>query len=71
MLWRHLGAQRGVASPELATLKSLCTREATLIEHQRMACDVLEFTWMSEHQRRALIRVVRDEVARSGDTDQL
>ena len=36
-----------------------------------MACDVLEFTWMSEQQRRALITVVRDEVARSGDTDQL
>lgn len=26
---------------------------------------------MSEHQRRALIRVVRDEVMRSGDSDQL
>ena len=70
-LWRHLGAQLGVASPELASLKALYAREATLMEHQRMACDVLEFTWMSEHQRRALVRMVRDEVARSGDTDQL
>ncbi|MBC7710466.1 MAG: DUF4158 domain-containing protein [Rhizobacter sp.] len=70
-LWRHLGAQLGIASPELASLKALYTREATLMEHQRMACDVLEFTWMSEHQRRALVRFVRDEVARSGDTDQL
>ena len=70
-LWRHLVAQLGVASPELASLKALCAREATLMEHQRMACDVLEFTWMSEHQRRALVRMVRDEVARSGDTVQL
>ena len=50
---------------------ALYTREATLMERQRMACDVLEFTWMSEPQRRVLVRIVRDEVARSGDTDQL
>jgi Domain of unknown function (DUF4158) len=70
-LWRHLGAQLGVASPELASLKGLYAREGTLMEHQRMACDVLEFTWTSEHQCRALVRTARDEVARSGDTDQL
>ena len=35
-----------------------------------MACDVPEFTRMSEHQRRALVRMVRDEVARSGRYDQ-
>ena len=71
MLWRHLGAQLGVASPDLASLKALYAREATRREHQRLACDALGIRAMSEHQRRALIRVVRDEVTRSGDTDQL
>lgn len=49
-LWRHLGAQLGVASPELASLKALYSREVTLMEHQRMACDMLEFTWLSEQK---------------------
>lgn len=29
------------------------------------------FRWMSEHQRRALVRALRDEVARCADRDQL
>nr|AJS10276.1 TnpA [Proteus mirabilis] len=43
----------------------------TLFDHQQLACDVLGFHWMTEHQRRALVRTLRDEVARCADRDQL
>src|SRR3546814_10165596 len=37
----------------------------------QVACTVLGFQWMSEHQRRSLVRELRDEVARCADRDQL
>ena len=70
-LWRHLGQELGVAAPELASLKALYGRGRTLFDHQQLACEVLGFRWMTEHQRRALVRVLRDEVARCADRDQL
>ena len=53
-LWRHLGEELGVAAPELASLRALYGRGRTLFDHQQLACDVMRFRWMSEHQRRAL-----------------
>lgn len=70
-LWRHLGEELGVAAPELASLRALYGRGRTLFDHQQLACDVMGFRWMSEHQRRALVRALRDEVARCADRDQL
>ena len=70
-LWRHLGQELGVAAPELASLKALYGRGRTLFDHQQLACEVLGFRWMTEHQRRALVRTLRDEVARCADRDQL
>ena len=46
-------------------------RGRTLFDHQQVACTVLGFQWMSEHQRRSLVRELRDEVARCADRDQL
>ena len=46
-------------------------RGRTLFDHQQVACTVLGFRWMSEHQRRSLVRELRDEVARCADRDQL
>src|SRR3546814_20950088 len=46
-------------------------RGRTLFDHQQAACTVLGFQWMSEHQRRSLVRELRDEVARCADRDQL
>jgi hypothetical protein len=40
-------------------------------ERQQVACESLGFRWMSEHQRRALVRELRDEVARCADREQL
>src|SRR3546814_12602938 len=70
-LWRHLGNERGIAAPEVASLRAMYERGRTLFDHQQVACTVLGFQWMSEHQRRSLVRELRDEVARCADRDQL
>src|SRR3546814_11664207 len=46
-------------------------RGRTLFDHHQVACTVLGFQWMSEHQRRSLVRELREEVARCADRDQL
>lgn len=66
-LWRHLGEQFAVAAPDLASLRAMYRRGNTLFEHQQLACEVLGFHWMSEAQRRALIRALRAEFARTTD----
>lgn len=70
-LWQHLGNEIGTTGPELASLRALYVRGRTLFDHQKLACEVLGFQWMTEHQRRALVRTLRDEVARCADRDQL
>ncbi len=70
-LWRHLSNEMGIDAPEVASLRTLYGREKTLFDHQQVACTVLGFRWMSEHQRRSLVRELRDEVARCADRDQL
>jgi hypothetical protein len=55
-LWRHLGKQFGVAAPDLASLRTMYQRRRTLFEHQEVACETLGFHWLSEAQRRALVR---------------
>jgi hypothetical protein len=42
-----------------------------LFDHQQQACECLGFSWMTEHQRRALVRVLRDEVAHCADRERL
>lgn len=70
-LWRHLGDEIGIPALELASLRALYVRGRTLFDHQQLACEVLGFQWVTEHQRRALVRTLRDEVARCADRDQL
>jgi hypothetical protein len=71
VLLRHLGQMLDIATPDLASLRTLSARGRTLFDHQQQACDALGFAWMSEHQRRALVRVLRDEVAQSADRERL
>ena len=71
VLWRHLGNELGIAAPEVASLRAMYERGRTLFDHQQIACTVLGFQWMSEHQRRSLVRELRDEVACCADRDQL
>ena len=70
-LWRHLGKELGIDAPEVASLRTLYGREKTLFDHQQVAYTAMGFRWMSEHQRRSLVRELRDEVSRCADRDQL
>ena len=70
-LLRHLGQTLDIATPDLASLRALYARGRTLFDHQQQACEVLGFAWMSEHQRRALVRILRDEVAHTADRERL
>ncbi len=70
-LWQHPGKQFDVAPPELASLRAMCRRRRTLFEHQEVACETLGFHWLSEAQRRALKRVLRDELARTSNRQRL
>jgi hypothetical protein len=71
MLWRHLGEQFAAAAPDLASLRAMYRRRRTLFEHQELACETLGFYWLSEPRRRALVRVLRDELARTTDRQRL
>lgn len=71
ILWRHLGNELGIDAPEIASLRAMCGRDRTLFDHQQVACTTLGFRWMTEHQRRALVRELRDEVSRCADREQL
>jgi TnpA family transposase len=71
MLWRHLGEQFAAAAPDLASLRAMYRRRRTLFEHQELACETLGFHWLSEPRRRALVRVLRDELARTTDRQRL
>jgi hypothetical protein len=64
-LWRHLSEELGIATPDETSLRK------TLFDHQQVACTILGFRWMSEHQRRSVVRELQDEVARCADRDQL
>jgi hypothetical protein len=46
-------------------------RRRTLFEHQEVACETLGFRWLSEAQRRALVRVLRGELTRTSDRQRL
>jgi Domain of unknown function (DUF4158) len=70
-LWRHLGEQLGVAAPDLASLRSMYQRRRTLFEHQEVACEALRFHWLSDALRRALARILRDELTRTSDRQRL
>lgn len=70
-LWRHLGSELGIEAPEIASLRAMYVRGRTLFDHQQVACNALGFRWMSEHQRRALVRLLSDEVSRCADREQL
>ena len=70
-LLAHLGRELDIAAPELASVRALYARGRTLFDHQQQACECLGFGWMTEHQRRARVRVLRDEVAQCADRERL
>jgi hypothetical protein len=70
-LWRYLGERFGVAAPDLASLRAMYRRAPTLIEHQQLACETLGFHWLTGHQRRAIVHVLRRELAHTDDRERL
>ena len=70
-MWRHLGGELAVDAPELASIRALYGPSRTLFGHQKVACETLGFRWMTEHQRRALVSLLGDEVSRCADQEQL
>ncbi len=50
-----------------ASLRALYRRVQTLREHHQIACKALGFRWASEPERLALLRAIREELARTGN----
>jgi hypothetical protein len=71
VLLAHLGRELSITAPDLASVRALYARGRTLFDHQQQACECLGFRWMTEHQRRALVRVLRDDVAQCADRQRL
>ncbi len=63
-LWQHLGEQLGIDPPDLGTLRALYDdRTDTLADHQRLAYDALGFQPMAEHQRRYVVRWLKERLS--------
>ncbi len=71
-LWSHLGIQLGIEPPEMGTLRSLyIDRMRTLSEHQQLAYRTLGFQQMTEHQRRYVVRWLRETLNGRSDHTSL
>ncbi|MGF6736062.1 hypothetical protein OKW50_008235 [Paraburkholderia youngii] len=64
MLWSHLGRHLDIEPPDLGTLRTLYeTRERTLFDHQVLAYRTLGFVPMAEHQRRYVVRWLKERLS--------
>jgi TnpA family transposase len=70
-LLRHLGKELDIPVPDVASLRALYARGRTLSDHQQLACRAVGFGWMTQHQRRALLRALKDEASRCSDRERL
>ncbi|WP_175795695.1 DUF4158 domain-containing protein, partial [Burkholderia multivorans] len=72
VLWRHLGRQLNVKPPDLGTLRSLYDGNLkTLSDHQRFARDAINFRAIAEHQRRYVIRWLKEQLTGRPERGQL
>lgn len=63
-LWQHLGEQLGIDPPDLGTLRALYDdRTDTLADHQKLTYEALGFQPMAEHQRRYVIRWLKERLS--------
>jgi len=71
-LWAQLATQTGVEPPEIGTLRSLyADRPRTLADHQKLAYQTLRFQMMTEHQRRYVVRWLRETLTGRAETKSL
>lgn len=71
VLLRHLGRQLKIDVPDIVSIRAIYQRAKTLSDHQQLAAEILGFSWMSEHQRRALVRFLRVIVKSEFDRNKL
>jgi hypothetical protein len=60
-----------VKGPDLASLRAVYRRRPTLFDQQELARKALHFEPMSEAQRRAVVRALRQELGRTADRERL
>jgi TnpA family transposase len=70
-LLTHLGDALGIEVPTVTSVRALYRRRATLFEHQRWAAEMLGFRPTSEHQRRALTGLIKQESYKALSAAQL
>lgn len=63
VLWRHLGQQLDVQTPDVGTLRSIYDGNfKTLSDHQGFAKTIINFRTIAEHQRRYVIRWLKEQL---------
>ncbi len=63
-LWAYVGAQLGITPPDMGTLSALYDgRTDTLVDHQILAYQALGFSPLAEHQRRYVMRWLKERLA--------
>ncbi len=71
-LWRHLGHQLDVQPPDVGTLRSIYDGNfKTLSDHQGFAQTIIHFQSIAEHQRRYVIRWLKEQLAGRPESGQL
>lgn len=71
-LWSQLASETGLEPPEIGTLRSLyAQRPRTLADHQKLAYQALGFQIMTEHQRRYVVRWLRETLSGRAETKSL
>jgi TnpA family transposase len=72
VLLRHLGQQLGVPSPDVGTLRSIYDGNLkTLSDHQTFAQTIVNFRSIAEHQRRYVIRWLKEQLTGRPERGQL
>ncbi|WP_137910022.1 MULTISPECIES: Tn3 family transposase [unclassified Burkholderia] len=72
VLWRHLGRQLKIQPPDIGTLRSLYDGNLkTLSDHQRFAQSVINFRSIAEHQRRYVIRWLKEQLTGRPERGQI
>lgn len=72
ILWRHLGQQLDVQPPDVGTLRSIYDGNfKTLSDHQGFARTIVNFRSIAEHQRRYVIRWLKEQLTGRPERGQL
>ena len=72
VLWEHLSRQLDIDTPDIGTLRALYDkRPRTQIDHQLLAYESQGFSIMTEHQRRYLVRWLKETLTGRPESSSL